>query len=108
MSILLKVIVASHLIFTVVSQSQCEDNPSFTLCESDTKYCYNACVYPSIHSSSQTTVHITNPSYADKWFPVTFSPLIYDCVGPKITFQYQETTYSYYNNYLRISDSKKK
>eukprot|EP01083_Nonionella_stella_P276308 938785_1 len=85
----------------------CEDNPGGTLCESDTKYCYNACVYPSIHGSSQTTVYVTNPSYGSKWFPVTFSPLVHDCVGPQITFQYQETTYSDYRNYIRIYDSNK-
>eukprot|EP01083_Nonionella_stella_P069049 183797_1 len=105
MSLLVSVIVSYHLIFTAISQSQCEDDPSRTTLPYDSTYYYNACVYPSIHSVSQSTVHITSSSVGSRWFQVTFSPLIHDCVGPKITFQYQETTYSYYNNYLRISDS---
>eukprot|EP01083_Nonionella_stella_P156687 507705_1 len=107
MSLLVSVIVSYHLIFTAISQSQCEDDPSRTTLPYDSTYYYNACVYPSIHSVSQSTVHITSSSVGSRWFQVTFSPLIHDCVGPKITFQYQETTYRDSRTYIRIYDSNK-
>eukprot|EP01083_Nonionella_stella_P091452 255700_1 len=106
MSLLLSVIVSFHLIFTAISQLQCEDDPGYTQYPYDSNYYYNACVYPSVHSASHTTVHIKFSSVSSKWFWVTFSPLIHDCVGPTITFQFQNTVYGgHYSNYIRIYDS---